>query len=248
MFPETVNHLDLLCWLFTSFLSTWQSVGFAAPAPPHTWFISMLASAAWSPRRTPVSIPAEMHCGTRCLICTLLCCRIAFDCFDEWKADCSRVDLTVSACFLCPVIYVFLYDLISHHESQRGTTAAPEIRPFNFIAAFAFVSTILSSSIRECWDEKKTWENLMGRKGYGCSSFEMQQHPSVTLWHQEGEKVELSHHLMGFHSHWSPSTVQLKQAGLCSSQGKVSPCDFWLQRHILNLIASHAGAWGLYLK
>lgn len=50
--------------------------------------------------------------------------RIAFDCFDEWKADCGGVDLTVPACFLCPVIYVFLYDLISHSKSQRGTTAA----------------------------------------------------------------------------------------------------------------------------
>lgn len=46
------------------------------------------------------------------------------DCFDEWRLDCCGVDLTVPTCFLCPVIYVFPYDLIPHSKSQGAMMAA----------------------------------------------------------------------------------------------------------------------------
>lgn len=50
--------------------------------------------------------------------------QMSSDCFDEWRLDCSGVDLTVLTCFLCSVIYVFPYDLILHSKSQRGMIAA----------------------------------------------------------------------------------------------------------------------------
>lgn len=62
--------------------------------------------------------------------------QISPDCFDEWRLDCSGVDLTVPTCFLRPVIYVFPYDLIPHSKSQTGMMVCPETRPFNFIATF----------------------------------------------------------------------------------------------------------------
>lgn len=101
----------------------------------HTWYISMHAAVTCAAPNTrwPAGRDALWH-----ELFNLYCpfWQISPDCFDEWRLDCSGVDLTVPTCFLCLVIYVFPYDLIPHSKSQRGMMAAPEIRPFNFIATF----------------------------------------------------------------------------------------------------------------